>query len=292
MPLQIKLLILLVVAAAVGYYSWDTHISEAEGILTQAKQADEQLDNEIRSASSNGGQTASTLEQQMRTAEAEFTSLFELLPKEVDIDRLLSIFSDSARETGVLLRRFTPQDGDRATNTPPALTPPGALPPNNSAPKAKGNAGSGGLTTFSLDSLKKVNVTIEAEGSYVQLASFIDRILNAPRIIKIDNLKFSPGTQIAVGQPSAPGGNPTLKLAAVFISYVQKPGIAPPNLASAVHDPAPPMETPPSDLPAVEPPAEVQPGAQSTSPSEPPPPQVQNPPAEAAPLTLPPQGGN
>ncbi len=242
LSIQVKAIALLLLGLLSGYLSYSDCVEAAQKNLQQAKTADDQLSNELANFNKTG-QSLASIEAQKRKAEEEFTILFELLPRDVEIEKLLANFADAARDTGIAMVKFIPQMNPDATTSSAAAqiatqttaqaTPAAEEKGKSSATSPKAQAANIG-SQFTADSLKRIPVSVSLEGTYPQVTAFFEKILSLPRIVRIDNFSFSPATQlVSVRVPNAdnasatktrvdPNGSPILKVDSQFVAYMQR----------------------------------------------------------------------
>lgn len=261
LSLQIKLALLVAIAGIVAYMSYSDCVSVAESSLAAAKSADEQLSNELNNFN-RGGNSLAAIESQKRKAEEDLVRLFELLPKDEEIEKLLADFANSARDSGIEMIQFVPGNTSQAqasTSKIDGSTPAAAMPGNTpTATKSIIPASS-----FSVDSLHKIPLNVKLKGTYSQIATFFDRILSMSRIVRLENFGFKSDTEsVAVSLPAgmnsgsvtrtrtAPDGSPILSVEAQFITFTQKGET--PNFAALAPKsvPKPTSPVPISEVPA------------------------------------------
>jgi Tfp pilus assembly protein PilO len=219
---QNKLIILCVLGCATAYFSYIESVESAQTALTDAKAADEQLMNDLEKHASTG-QSITALETQKIKAEEEFSALLELVPKDVEVEKLLASFANSANDSGVAMVKFAP--------LPPSQQQAAS---NQAPPPTKG--GEKNETTqsaLSKDSFQRVTINVSLEGTFPQITSFFDKVLSLPRVVRIETFKMEPGTQL-VSVPIANAGvgaktqartsydgSPILKAESQFVAFSQ-----------------------------------------------------------------------
>jgi Tfp pilus assembly protein PilO len=224
MKMKVKALLLAVIAALTGYYSYQDSVETAQTNLQQAKQAEEQLSNELNSFS-KGGQSVTAIEAQIRKSQEELAQLFELIPKSVEIDRLIANFADAARDSGVSMIRFAP-----TPTTGPASQG------NSLTGSATGTSTASSLQAgFVSENLKDFSISVTLEGTFPQTVLFFDKVLSLPRVVQLKKFNFTPATQlVSVAMPQGmkageaqktrvnTDNSPILKVDAQFTAFMQK----------------------------------------------------------------------
>lgn len=196
LSMQIRAILVALIFVGTGYFSYSDNVTSAQQTLLTANESEAKLTADITNFN-RSGQNLSSIETQKRKAEEELIELLVLLPRDLEVDLLIANFSDSAKESGVKITNLTPDTNKLPTTPQISLAPP-----------APGAAKSGAIDAKDYTSKKTFSVTVE--GSYAQIVTFFDRILNLKRVIRLDGFELTPVTEKAtVLIPDMPNGSTT-----------------------------------------------------------------------------------
>ncbi len=232
LTLKIKAVFLVAIVALTAYYSYQESVETAFTALEQAKQADEQLSTEFNSLN-KGGQSLAAIESQIRKSQEELAQLFELIPKTIEIDRIIASFADAARDSGVSMTRFAPT---ATSSTPTSSTPAPSAQTQENTPQAAPTEHQL-QAQFIAENLQGFSISLTLEGTFAQVAIFFDRILSLPRVVQLKKFTLTPATQtvsVAMPQGMSAGAtqktrvgtdnSPILKVEAQFTVFTQREG--------------------------------------------------------------------
>jgi Tfp pilus assembly protein PilO len=230
LKLLYKILFLLLATGGLAYFSYTESYVPAEANLLLAQEEHDKLSQELTNASQSG-QSLVSVEEQLRKTEEELTTLLESLPQEVDIDRLLANFADSAKETGTEIKSFIPNDdssGANPTSPAPTAAQPQTPPPVAETPVP--GAPAVAVTPTSSD-MKRIPIKVTLTGTYPQIVSFFDKILSLPRVINLSSFSLKKDEKEKKLMMT-----PKLSVDATFIAFEQKGGV----FAAPLAEPPPP----------------------------------------------------
>jgi len=227
LPIQLKLALLLLLTSAAAAYSYYESVEPAFAAHQAALDEMDTLEQEIEKLN-KAGQSIVAIETELRKADEDISLLLDLLPGDPEVDRVLGYFATASKETGVEIRDFEPEAaggvGAQGAPTPPA--------PNDKKES----------DTPAVEHVSKTPIKLKLHGSFVQLTSFLDRVLGLPRVIRVVSFDFKaaggsdkaketpPGGSAALDENSnEPGGtqgdagsSPTLSADITFEAYSQK----------------------------------------------------------------------
>jgi Tfp pilus assembly protein PilO len=267
-PLQAKAVVLVLVLAASGYYSYDLHIVPALANLEAANAEMASQTQEVESLN-QAGQNIVAVNSDIRKADEEINAMLDLLPVDPEMDRVLSYFASAAKETGVDIREFEPSSATQeASGTPPAA--PSATAPAASgaasgspAPAATASSAAAAAAPVADQNVDKIPLKISLHGSFPQIVAFFDRILGLPRIIRLENFEFKNEGGMAaprldtlprsnVPETSSEPESPKLIISANFSVYYQKGLIDQFKQDQNKEIPAPPPSMAPAAAPSID----------------------------------------
>jgi Tfp pilus assembly protein PilO len=216
LSLTAKAVVVLILFLGAGYLSYSENVELAQSALQTAQDAEAKLTSDITNFNKSG-QSLSSIEAQKRKAQEEFSDLFAMLPQEVEIEGLLAQFADAARDSGANMTKFTP-DGSRT----PTLA---------AAPVGQAGAQSGPSAP---DFVSRSGFSVTIEGTFVQIVTFLDRVLSLKRVVRAESFELAPttGTQQvnipgmaagnAVTTNTTSDGSPVLSTTIKFSAFTQK----------------------------------------------------------------------
>lgn len=220
-PRHYKIILLLLLMGAVGGMSYVEQVQPAIDELEAARIEDETLTSEVGSMSKSG-QTLVTVEAEMRKLDDELNSMLESLPPEPEFEKILGSMASVAKETAIELVQFTPDEKSlKSSSEQPEAAPggaapaPGAPPPPNEMQQGAAQP-TGVPTARPLEAVRPVTFKIELAGQFSQIVTFFDRVLNLPRVIRLDS--FS----IRTDRPNKLVPYQKLFVEATFIAYTQR----------------------------------------------------------------------
>lgn len=197
-PIQLKLVVLLLLTALVGAYSYYESVEMAIENLKKAEEEMAELDKQVESLNA-AGQNIVAVQSEMRKADEEIAMLLDLLPAESEMERVLGFFAAAAKETGVEIKEFEPgkTDDPQPTPTPgaPGQPQPGGIPPPvipvPGAPGAPGDPKAGKPPPPPVDeSVRRQNVKVKLSGSFPQVVAFFDKVLGLPRVLRMTTFEL------------------------------------------------------------------------------------------------------
>lgn len=234
MPAHVKAIILILLTAASAYYSYLEYVEPAFAVRQAAIDEMAALEQEIQSLNS-AGQNIVAVEQEIRKADEDLFVLLELLPGDPEIDNVLGLFAAAAKESGVEIRDFEPLEN--SAEAPPAAAPP-AVPNPPAADEQSGgpsdasqNAGASTSAEAPVvdDSVTKTPIKLKVNGTFAQLAVFLDSTLGLPRVLRVVNLDLNapsgsdkPKESGGDSQGVLSDGSPRLQADVTFEAYSQK----------------------------------------------------------------------
>jgi len=222
LSLQIKAILIALLSIGAGYLSYSDYVTTAQQSLQTALESEAKLTTDITNFNKSG-QSLSSIESQKRKAEQELLELFALLPKDLEVDTLIANFSDAARESSVKMTSLKPEGAASGFT----LTSPSTI---KTAPDAATSTPSISTNDFA----SKTSFAVNIEGSFSQIVTFFDRILNLKRVIRLDSFELTPVTEtttvaipgMADGSTtrteSTHNGSPLLSAKVKFSVFMQK----------------------------------------------------------------------
>jgi Tfp pilus assembly protein PilO len=264
LSLQVKAIIVASLFIGSGYFSYSDNVTTAQQALQIATDAEAKLTTDIANFNKSG-QSLSSIEAQKRKAEQELLELFALLPRDLEIDVLIANFSDSAKASSVKMTSLKPEGStDATTLAPPPVAPASTPAPASTSTPAPATTAEPASTASSglpaQDFTSKTAFSVNIEGSFPQIVTFFDRVLNLKRVIRLDSFELTPIT--ATAAVAIPGmsdgsttkteathdGSPILSAKVKFAVFMQK-GDSPnlqltPNIPAATQTAAAPSATP------------------------------------------------
>jgi Tfp pilus assembly protein PilO len=275
-PKPAKIVVAILLICGSGYYSWDKRIPPARKRLESAQRESASLDNEIAQLRQQL-QSLEALQEQLQIAENSLRGLLQFLPTDMEIAKLLANFSERARMTAVEIKQFLP-------GTPNVIIQRSSPPPSgNTGGGGAGNPNSGGGGNTSNQSsqsnsglasspMSQVPVKVSAVGTYHEIVQFLDKMMELPRIIKIENFVLQTFSSSALDgvNTNTDRTSPKLLVDVDFMTFFQ--GASDLAMTAQKRDvPLPPNATGPNpqQQPVVQGPPQTRPVPQNPQPTQP-----------------------
>ena len=256
-PFTVRLAFILVLAGLFAYWNYTEAVIPAQESVVQAKAQSDKLVEDIKRVNV-ADKKAEETERKIQDTEKELNEMRELLPSDLDTEKLLRAFADNAKEVGVEINKFTPDSQmsqDKSSQMgfmPPAVPPQSNLPGTSGSPGSKGTGAGGGASLSSspspqvpgggntlgmtpsapagLEGFHETEVALEVSGSFSQIVEFIDKALSMQRILKLksvdyarapDNAAPGDGSLANIQQMALQARNPRLNAKVIFVSFIQ-----------------------------------------------------------------------
>ena len=185
--LSLKILILCLVVLISTYYSYDSYYTPALTELATAQTEEKRIESEVQEINSFSGQVQQ-IEKDIHSAKWNLKSLMHMLPKELEYDKILSYITATAQETGLKIKDFLPDGKLLDTSTIPVIPEP---PPKKTANGKDDKKAIPEPVKQPTKNVSEFGIHLVMEGSYSEALSFFDKLMNLPRIIKIQDVDMS-----------------------------------------------------------------------------------------------------
>lgn len=227
--IKIKLLVLLVLCIAAGYYGYEDWISTAQSAYDAAKLDAEKMDEEIVTVS-KAGQSIVAIEAELRKSDAEISGLLELLPMDSELDRVLGYFATAAKETGIEMREFLPGEdsASKAAEAEKSAISPAPANAQTNPPKKDEVPPTEKASPAKVLPVNTTKLKVTLIGTFPQIVSFFDSTLSMPRILKIESYTMKSEQKDAKTFVR----DPKLLVEVNYVAYYQKLNTPIENLAS------------------------------------------------------------
>jgi Tfp pilus assembly protein PilO len=187
---EVKILILFLLTAATAYYSYVESVEPALAAHQTARDEMSSLEKELENLN-QAGQSIVAVETELRKADEDITLLLDLLPGDPEVDRVLGYFASAAKETGVDIREFEPQDGNEPKAGAEGTPSPENLPPTPVAPEgAAAKGGTASQVAVAEENVTKTPIKLKLHGTFAQLTTFLDNVLGLPRVMRVASFDF------------------------------------------------------------------------------------------------------
>lgn len=186
-----KVLLAIIMLLGFGAYAYFETIEPSEVQLAQARSEYEDL---LKKATELNKVTQSTavLEETERKVRAELNELQESLPLDAEMEKILGVLADIAKENLVEIKSFTPAEEVAFEIDPKAVAVETALPEAPSAsPMTVAPSATKKQSKQEKISVFKVPFKVVVKGAFPQVMLFMDKALSLQRIIRVETYKIN-----------------------------------------------------------------------------------------------------